>query len=50
MPARFMFRIRSSRPSIDLETAFLGDFPPGQYTAIISGKNCGTGVLSVINV
>jgi hypothetical protein len=37
-------------PSNDLETAFLSDFLPDQYTPIISGKDCGTGVLSVINV
>jgi hypothetical protein len=39
-----MFRIRCLGPSNDFEPAFLGDFPPGQYTAIISGKNGGTGV------
>ena len=31
-------------PGNDLEAAFLGDFPPGQYTATISGKDGGTGV------
>ncbi|HVF70886.1 MAG TPA: DUF4394 domain-containing protein [Chthoniobacterales bacterium] len=36
-------------PSNDLEAAFVGLFPPGAYTAIISGKNNGTGV-SVVEV
>lgn len=31
-------------PSNDLEAAFFGAFPPGQYTAIISGKDGSTGV------
>lgn len=31
-------------PSNDLEAAFFGSFPPGQYTAIVSGKDGGTGV------
>jgi len=31
-------------PSSDLESAIIGTFPPGAYTAIVSGKNGGTGV------
>jgi hypothetical protein len=31
-------------PSNDLEAAFVSVFPPGQYTAIVSGKDGGTGV------
>lgn len=34
-------------PSNDLEAAFFGLFPPGQYTAIVSGKDGGTGVALV---
>jgi hypothetical protein len=31
-------------PANDLESAFVSIFPPGQYTAIVSGKDGGTGV------
>lgn len=31
-------------PSNDLEAAFVSVFPPGQYTAIVSGKDGGAGV------
>jgi len=32
------------QPGNDLEAAYLGLFPPGQYTAIVSGNGGGTGV------
>jgi hypothetical protein len=34
-------------PSDDLEAAYVGDFPAGAYTAILSGKDGGTGVGAV---
>ena len=34
-------------PSDDLESAILTTLPPGNYTAILSGKNNGVGVAVV---
>jgi hypothetical protein len=35
------------QPSNDLESAILATLPPGPYTAIVAGKNGGTGVGSI---
>ena len=37
-------RATSVPPSDDLESAILSTLPPGNYTAILAGKDSGTGI------